>query len=405
MVADFDPDEPASEIIDLNILPEKYRGPGLRPSSVLPWALALAATLLLLPSYYLFARANARIAVLRTDLTRVEGALARQDPSAVEAERLRTTLEDVLTRIDDFEEAIASIASGQVGWTGPLRAIREAIPDGVSLTSLSQSDRQITLVGTATDHSRVETLKVNLENSGLFSSVTIQSVVALPTATATVTPMPSSTPIPTATPTPMPTSTPTPTSIPTATPTAAPTATSTLVAQITFWADRETIERGECATLYWYVGWVKAVYLDEEGVTGNETREVCPSYTRTYTLRVVKMDDTVEIRQITITVTEPESELPVSPYGEPPMSAEPQAGRHVAGLAALAPTGDKSRLAAPVSVADLSAGVVTASSIVSEARGESFCGRGPRGGQDGPSSSAGVEFELLLELADAARWR
>ncbi|MBK8045682.1 MAG: hypothetical protein IPK16_00250 [Anaerolineales bacterium] len=59
---------------------------------------------------------------------------------------------------------------------------------------------------------------------------------------------------------------------------------------INFWADRTDIDRGQCTTLRWDVQNVNAVYLDNEGVPGVSSREVCPGSSHTYKLKVVKRD-------------------------------------------------------------------------------------------------------------------
>jgi len=95
-----------------------------------------------------------------------------------------------------------------------------------------------------------------------------------------------------------------PTAVPpptTAPPTAAP--------QIEFSADRTHIQRGECATLTWRVENVREVYLDGEGVAGQGSRRVCPERDTTYTLRVITYNGE-EIRQVTITVSEPPTPIP-----------------------------------------------------------------------------------------------
>jgi hypothetical protein len=83
-------------------------------------------------------------------------------------------------------------------------------------------------------------------------------------------------------------------------PTSTPTATRPAWASV-FWADRYTINAGECATLYWNVEGVTAVYLDGSPTTGHESRQVCPTQTTTYTLRVVNQTGSQE-RRVTITV-------------------------------------------------------------------------------------------------------
>ncbi len=129
-------------------------------------------------------------------------------------------------------------------------------------------------------------------------------LVEAPTATPTPTETPSPTPTPEATGTPIPTSTPEPA---TATPTPSPTPTSPPETTISFSAVPLSIEKGACTTFSWLVTNVKAVYFQGEGVAGDADglpveRQECPTQTTTYGLRVVKLDDTEETREITITV-------------------------------------------------------------------------------------------------------
>lgn len=92
-----------------------------------------------------------------------------------------------------------------------------------------------------------------------------------------------------------------------ATPTPPPTQTPS--PNINFSADRTTILQGQCATLSWDVQNVRETYLYAEGeewqfnpVPAAGTRTVCPQRTTIYSLRVVKFDNSVEVRQVTIYV-------------------------------------------------------------------------------------------------------
>ena len=116
-----------------------------------------------------------------------------------------------------------------------------------------------------------------------------------PTATQTVAPTSTSTPAPTRTPThtPQPTRTHTPTALPTRG-----------LASIEFWADRTEIVAGQCLKLGWRVSGVTAVYLNNQGVIGEEVRQVCPTADTTYTLRVVT-GGAEEQRQIFVRAIQP----------------------------------------------------------------------------------------------------
>jgi hypothetical protein len=81
-----------------------------------------------------------------------------------------------------------------------------------------------------------------------------------------------------------------------------PTAAPTSSPAIFFQADRTTLGAGGCAILSWSVENVSAVYLDGAPVTGQDSRQVCPRSTTTYTLHVVKRDGASSDVPVTITV-------------------------------------------------------------------------------------------------------
>jgi hypothetical protein len=100
-------------------------------------------------------------------------------------------------------------------------------------------------------------------------------------------------------------------------PTVTPMPTQTPSADIQFTAQPSTIDQGQCSTLAWQTQNVKAVYVyprgeswQNFGVPGAGTRQVCPNTTTTYEMRVVKLDDSVEIRQVTVVVN-PVANAPV----------------------------------------------------------------------------------------------
>lgn len=100
---------------------------------------------------------------------------------------------------------------------------------------------------------------------------------------------------------PPPTPLPTPTPVPAATPTPSP--------QISFTADRTTINQGECTTLRWSVENVQAVWVYPQGQpyqnyprVGQGSEQVCPPTTTTYEMRVLQRNGAVVFRQVTVNV-------------------------------------------------------------------------------------------------------
>lgn len=71
---------------------------------------------------------------------------------------------------------------------------------------------------------------------------------------------------------------------------------------ISFYADTYSLDYGKCATIYWSVEGIQAVYYQGRGVVGHSESMECPSSDSTYELRVVLMDGTSVYRYVTITV-------------------------------------------------------------------------------------------------------
>lgn len=92
-------------------------------------------------------------------------------------------------------------------------------------------------------------------------------------------------------------------------PTATPKPTQTLSPGIRFSADPTQIEEGDCSAISWITENVKEVYLYKQGEPWQEnpvdfvgSREVCPSITTTYEMRVLKLNNLVEVRQVSVFV-------------------------------------------------------------------------------------------------------
>lgn len=92
-------------------------------------------------------------------------------------------------------------------------------------------------------------------------------------------------------------------------PTVTPPPTQTPSPGIKFTVDRNRIIAGECVTFSWVVTGAQAVYFYAQGqpwqqnqVPPQGSRMECPPVTMVYELRVVKLDNSVEVRQITIFV-------------------------------------------------------------------------------------------------------
>jgi hypothetical protein len=82
---------------------------------------------------------------------------------------------------------------------------------------------------------------------------------------------------------------------------------------VDFTADSTSLASGKCTNLHWNSGNIQSIFLNNQPVTGSETRQVCPSATTTYTLTANTANGPIT-KQITINVD----------GGAPPPSTPPQ---------------------------------------------------------------------------------
>ncbi len=103
--------------------------------------------------------------------------------------------------------------------------------------------------------------------------------------------------------------------------------TATAEPQISFWADRTTVNQGDCTRLHWDVQNVQGVWVYPQGErydrfprVGQDSERVCPSNTTTYEMRVLQRDGSTVFRTVTINVNAAPTPTPV------PAPANPLAG-------------------------------------------------------------------------------
>ena len=107
--------------------------------------------------------------------------------------------------------------------------------------------------------------------------------------------------------------------VPPAPPPPAPAQPPAVQMNVNFTASPTVITTGQCTTLRWDVDGVQALYFNGQGVTGHETRQVCPSSTTTYGLNIVAPGQNFW-RNVTVTVNQP---IPPTAVPLPPPAAIP----------------------------------------------------------------------------------
>jgi len=201
------PESKRTEPLDINILPEEYRPRMVSPAIRLVWLVAIVLLVPLVPAFVLTLRNRAQAEQASDALSQGQQALAELATSVPEVVALTEELSRTLHALEVVQAVYPTIAAGERDWASVFEAILSRDAERIQVADLFQEEDDLRLIGYALTQEDVLAYKGDLERSGVFGQVMVQSMqsAALPT------------PVPTGTATPVIT----PTAIP-GTPTAAP---------------------------------------------------------------------------------------------------------------------------------------------------------------------------------------
>lgn len=201
--------------LDLEALESEETDPtraawAVRPASI--WLAVLGLLILLFPLVL-------TAATLKNDAARLEGEIALQQTavsgtpgSFSGAAPAVLTLTAVHQQTDQMAAVLPTLEAGNVNWTAVFASINNLNSSAIQLTGLEQTGNQLLIYGRASSEAAVTAYREQLESSGQFAQVAVQSMASLPEPFLSPTPVP---PQPTATATTFATSTPRPTAVPT----------------------------------------------------------------------------------------------------------------------------------------------------------------------------------------------
>lgn len=176
------------------------------------WLVILGATLLFIFLFVLSRAMRRDIVRLQNEVIPLETAVADQSatPGAPSFEQDLVILTEQLAQI---EQLSPTLDAQQINWPLAVQAIRRLNPNEVRIETISQQPGQLSLQGRAINEAAVNAYAAQLESSGAFSRVIVQTILIDDEPFATVPPTPTQ-PSPTPTATNMPTLTPSITPIP-----------------------------------------------------------------------------------------------------------------------------------------------------------------------------------------------
>lgn len=165
--------------------------------AVVLWLVALGLAISFVPLYLFSITIKDDVTRLDADLRPLQTAVASTPAPLSQEQALSERLTELQTQTDQIDSLLPTLAQRDTNWSDVMAAINNYSDAELTLTALSQSDKQLTLRGHAVDDSAVVAYARRLEASGQFSGVVVQSIVLLSTPFSSSTPAPATeTPIP-----------------------------------------------------------------------------------------------------------------------------------------------------------------------------------------------------------------
>jgi Tfp pilus assembly protein PilN len=172
-------------LIDLNILPERYRPRKFGFRRLRPWLLVIGYALILIPSVQLLSQAWVNMIPIEQEFRETQAALADFREVSQERQALQVHYEELVSQTSQIETDYQSATIQQVSWGPTLKTTVSLLPGGVRLTSLSQSVGEITLEGEADAYLLPLEYADRLKQTGLFSDVIVEAIRQMPPPRAT----------------------------------------------------------------------------------------------------------------------------------------------------------------------------------------------------------------------------
>lgn len=191
--------------IDTVLAQSQPVAPSRRP--LILWLIVFGLILLFVPLYLVAAAIGNNANQLQTELDQAQIALVSGPTPDLTTEAIQTQVSQVVDEASQLEAIQANLNTQQTDWPAVMAAINSYQNGPLTLTGLTQTENRLTISGAAADDTAVITYAQQLEASGLFARVIVQSIALLPTpqATPTLTPTFTLTPSPTVAPSATPT--------------------------------------------------------------------------------------------------------------------------------------------------------------------------------------------------------
>jgi Tfp pilus assembly protein PilN len=169
-----------ANMLDLNILPDRYRRRRLSLRTLRLWFIMLAFAGLIYPSYVIYSQADEALKRQEMKLAGIQMVLDEYEPLVEEKDALLAQIEEVENQSLEIESVAENAVIQEKLWSEILESIVNIIPEGVDLVSIKQRDNEVLVVGLADDRRLPPSFVDALLDSGIFGEVRIEYMVKEP---------------------------------------------------------------------------------------------------------------------------------------------------------------------------------------------------------------------------------
>lgn len=163
-------------LIDLNILPERYRRKKITPLMVLPWVLWIASIGLVYPMIMNLIQAQATFQEAKTEFLTTQATVESYQPLAAELDALQAQIDEANQAVEDIKSSYQGINIESQQWSEILTLIKDNTPQGTEITNVVQNGDQIVVEGYAKSYQMVLDMDGLLKNVGCFSKIELQAI-------------------------------------------------------------------------------------------------------------------------------------------------------------------------------------------------------------------------------------
>ncbi|MCJ7715372.1 MAG: PilN domain-containing protein [Anaerolineales bacterium] len=163
-------------LFDINILPERYRRKRIRLVNILPWVIFIILLGTLYPVGIIALDAQSQFIQSKSDLALVQSRMENYQSASEEMDSLTSEIETTTQLRDQILASYQGIDLQGTNWSESLFRIQEIIPEGISLTLVSQFEDQIQLNGVSESYDNILDFEGRLSGLDAVSNAQIDSV-------------------------------------------------------------------------------------------------------------------------------------------------------------------------------------------------------------------------------------